>query len=109
MTTKKKAPVPASENAPQYQVVDETFVWVDAEQGEVRVPLRFKFKLLRQIRAMRDWDEVDQLIGLLDGLNDQATIAQIDEMDVFDVTKLVSEYFAEFEKRNEARMGESSR
>lgn len=108
-TTAKKAPVPASENRPNYQVVDDVFVFLDKEQGEVRIPLRFKMKLLRQINQLEDQDDIDQLFALLDGLGDTRSIEQIDEMDVFDAMELVEAYFGEFEKKNEARLGESSR
>lgn len=108
-STTKKAPVPASDNAPRHQVVENTFIWPDTEQGDIRIPLRFKMKLLRKVNAMKDADEIDQLFMLLDGLGDTRSQEQIDEMDVFDAKDLIEAYFEEFEAKNEARMGESRR
>lgn len=106
---KKAAPIPASENAPRYQVVDQVFVWRDEEQGEVRIPLRFKMKLLRMlVRLEKDEgaSEMEQLFALLDAINDEATRDQIDEMWIDDATGLISAYFDEFSALNEATPGE---
>lgn len=90
---------------PKYQVVGDVFV-AQTDQGEVRLPLRFKTKLLRSIRDTGD--DIDQVFALLDCIGDSRTVAQLDEMDVFDMTELVTEFFKEFGERQKARLGEAS-
>lgn len=90
---------------PKYQVVDDTFV-AQSDQGEIRIRLGFKTKLLRQIRETGD--EMDQLFALLDGIGDAKTSGQLDELDIFDTTDIVTEYFAAFEAKQNARLGEAS-
>jgi hypothetical protein len=85
---------------PKYQVVDDVFV-AQSEQGEIKIRLSFKTKLLRSIRD--SGDEVDQIFALLDGLGDKKTSAQLDELDIFDTIDLVQEYFKAFSDRQNAR------
>jgi hypothetical protein len=91
---------------PKYQVVDDVFI-AQTDQGEVKIRLGFKTKLLRSIRNT-DGDEIDQIFALLDGIGDKKTSAQIDELDIFDTTDLVSEFFKAFEEKQNARLGEAS-
>ena len=98
-----------SENAPKYQVVDQVFVWKDEEQGVLRVPLRFKFKILRELVRLEKEEGAspsEQMICLLDAINDEKTKAQLDEMWLDDATELVSAYFEEFGNLNNATPGE---
>lgn len=105
----KKAPIPASENAPRYQVVDGTFVFSDAdEHGDIRIPMRFKTKLLREV-TREDLDEMGQLFALLEGIGSEDVADRLGEMDIFDTMEVVSGFFEEFEKIAEARLGESER
>lgn len=90
---------------PKFQVVDDHFI-AQTDEGELKIPLRFKTKLLRKIREVPD--ELDQVFALLDGLGDKVTAEKIDELDVLDATELVSEYFDAWAKKNQARLGESS-
>lgn len=108
----KKAPVPASKNAPRYQVVDDVFVWLgDGSADPIRIPLRIKTKLLRTImRLEKDGgaEELDQLFALLDGVGDQESIAAIDEQWFEETGELVEAYFTEFQVKHKATPGESS-
>lgn len=90
---------------PKYQVVDDVFV-AQSEQGEIKIRLRFKFKVLRAVRSLPD--ETDQFLGLLDGIGDKKTLAQLDELDIFEVAELVQEYFTAFQALQNARLGEAS-
>lgn len=90
---------------PKYQVVDDTFV-AQTSEGEVKIRLAFKTKLLRAVRD--SGDEVDQVFSLLDGIGDKKTSAQIDELDIFDTMDLVTEFFKAFEAKQNARLGEAS-
>lgn len=104
-TPRTKKPVTVAEK-PKYQVVDNTF-YAQTEEGEIAVRLRFKTKLIRSLRD-QNGDEIDQFIGLLDGIGDKKSIEQIDELDIFDTAELVSEFFKAFEQKQGARLGESS-
>lgn len=111
-TAKKKAPVPVSENAPRFQVVDGAFVWVGDGSGDpIRIPLRIKTKLLRTIMRLEKDEgagELEQLFALLDGIGDQATSDAIDELWFEETAELVEAYFTEFQSKNQATPGESS-
>jgi len=104
------APKTPAPEKPRFQVVGDTFVAQTSDQGELSIRLRFKFKLLRQLRATGDTgaDQIDQIFTLLDGINDQETAAKLDELDTFEAIELVVAYFNEFNKRQQASLGESS-
>lgn len=120
MATKKTAvehaeapeiePIPTFDKAPakkpKHLVVGETF-YTQTSDGELRIPLRFKTKLLRAIRDTGD--ELDQLFALVNGLGDEATAAALDELDIFETTEIAEKYFQAWQEKNEARLGELSR
>lgn len=109
MAAKGKAPIPASEAAPKFQVVDEVFVWPVDGVGEVRVPLRFKMRTLRALVEFakdESASEVEQFFQLLSLLGDAETQTVLDEMWVDDALELIQAYFVEFEKKNQAPAGE---
>lgn len=101
-----EAPTPEPPAKPKYQVVGDTFI-AQSEEGEIRVRLRFKTKLIRAIRNAGD--ELDQFIALLDGIGDKRALEQIDELDIFDTQLLVTEFFKAFEQRQAATVGEAQR
>jgi len=90
---------------PKFQVVGDMFV-AQSTEGEIKIRLAFKTKLLRAIRD--SGDEIDQVFALLDGIGDKKTQAQLDELDIFDTTEIVREYFEAFTERQNARLGEAS-
>ena len=96
--------VPASK--PRFFVAGSTF-FAQTDEGELRIPLRFKTKLLRQIRDLPD--EIDQVFALLDGIGDKATAEKLDELDVLDTTETAAAYFQAWQEKNEARLGELRR
>lgn len=125
MATKKKAvevieegtdeapevePVPVLTKAPakkpKYMVVGDAF-YAQTDDGELRVPLRFKTKLVRSIRDLED--ELDQLFALLEGLGDKSTAEALDELDIFETTEIAEKYFQAWQEKNEARLGEAVR
>ncbi|MHA3682783.1 hypothetical protein ACXR2W_00780 [Leucobacter sp. HY1908] len=102
-------PVLEGETAPRHSVVDQVFIWRDEEQGKIRIPLRFKMKILRVLIRMEKEEaasEMEQLVALLDGLNDTSTQEQLDELWLDDGMALVEAYFKEFQKFNKATPGE---
>lgn len=103
-------PIPVHEKAPakkpKHMVVGETY-YTQTADGELRIPLRFKTKLLRAIRD--SGDEIDQLFALLGGLGDKATTEALDELDIFETTEIAEKYFQAWQEKNEARLGEASR
>jgi hypothetical protein len=94
-------------NKPKYFVAGDTFIGQTSDQGELRVKLTFKTKLVRAIRDKGD--ELDQFIALMDGIGDSKSIAQLDELDIFETTEIVSAFFQAFAQKQDARLGESSR
>lgn len=97
---------PASK--PQYQVVDGLFI-AQTSEGEVKIRLSFKTKLLRALRRDPDRDEIDQFFGLLEGIGDQKTIAQLDELDfIEEALPLIQGFFDEFAKAQGTTLGEST-
>lgn len=108
--TAEVTPIPVVAKAPakkpKHLVVAETF-YTQTSDGELRIPLRFKTKLLRAIRD--SGDELDQLFALLAGLGDEATAASLDELDIFETTEIAEKYFQAWQEKNEARLGELQR
>ncbi|GAA3947850.1 hypothetical protein [Microbacterium soli] len=108
--TAEVEPIPVHAKAParkpKHMVVGDTF-YTQTPDGELRIPLRFKTKLLRVIRDLPD--EIDQLFALLDGLGDKATSEALDELDIFDTTEVAEKYFQAWQEKNEARLGEAQR
>lgn len=93
-------------NKPRYMVVGNVFV-AQSDDGEVKIPLRFKTKLIREIRDLPD--EMDQVFALLAGIGDRKTADQLDELDIYDTAELVTKFFQAFQEKQKARLGESSR
>lgn len=97
----------AGKTKPKFFVAGSTF-FAQTDDGELKIPLRFKTKLVRLIRDMPG-DELDQLFALLDGLGDQETADALDELDIFETTEIAEAYFQAWQEKNEARLGESQR
>ncbi len=108
--TPEITPVPVLEKIPakkpRFFVAGDAF-FAQTDDGELKIPLRFKTKLLRSIRDAGD--ELDQLFALLDGLGDAATAEALDELDIFETTEIATTYFQAWQEKNEARLGELSR
>lgn len=92
---------------PEFFVAGTTF-YAQTENGELSIPLRFKTKLIRQIRDV-DGDEIDQIFALLDGLNDQATADALDELDIFETGRVVAAFFQAWREKQQASVGEARR
>jgi hypothetical protein len=110
MATAKK---PTAGPKPEFVVIGKTLHFTPSKEttfddgkwvGEIVIPLSMKFKLLRQIREQAANDEGDQLMLMLKLFGRESTIAQIDELDALDeFPRLLTRYFEEFEKAQEAR------
>lgn len=106
-------PIPVFDEAripstkPKYFVAGATF-FAQTENGELKLPLRFKTGLIRAIRDI-DGDEIDMMFALLDGLNDKETAAALDELDVFETTALVAAFFKAWREKQQASVGEAQR
>lgn len=92
---------------PEHFVAGDTF-FAQTSDGELSIPLRFKTKLIRQIREV-DGDELDQMFALLDGIGDKATANALDELDIFETTRHVQAFFRAWQERNQASVGEARR
>ncbi|QJU52929.1 hypothetical protein SCB71_06300 [Herbiconiux sp. KACC 21604] len=94
---------------PKYQVVDGK-LHAQTPEGEIILPLRFKTKLIRAARDIKNGqgDELDQFFYIIDALGDFDTLAVIDELDfVEETTPLVMEFFKAFGEQQRATTGES--
>ena len=92
---------------PRHTVAGHTFVWnsPDPEVGEVRIPLKFKTKILRKARELQD-DDLEFMFFVLDSvLGDAATV--VDEMDAGEMRAMFRAWQAAWEKRAEAAFPES--
>ena len=105
MENKRKPAAKATATKPKFIVIDGVFYAQTSDQGEVRIPLKFKTKLFRAITAITD--EVEQVFALLDGIGDKKTADQLDELDIFEMQELVAAFFDEFKAKAEASVGES--
>lgn len=103
-TTARRATVAAAK--PKFIVVDGVFI-AQSSEGEIKIPLKFKTKLFRQIATIDN--EIEQVFALLDGIGDQKASDQLDELDIFEMQEVVKEFFAKFQEKSEASLGESER
>ncbi|WP_431800320.1 hypothetical protein [Microbacterium kunmingense] len=92
---------------PEFFVAGNTF-YAQTENGELAIPLRFKTRLIRELRDV-EGDELDQMFILLDRLNDQATADALDELDIFDTTRVVGQFFKAWREKQQASVGEAQR
>lgn len=92
---------------PQLMVVGETFI-AQTSDGELKVPLRFKTKLFRQL-LKSDGDEVEQFFMLIEGMGNTDTLEAIDELDIFESAKIAASYFRAWREKQQATPGEPRR
>lgn len=105
MTTTRSTTRKAVAEKPKYQTVGDYFV-AQSDEGEIKIRLGFKTKLLRAIRD--SGDAIDQLFALLDGIGDKKTAEQLDELDYLETTEIVNQFFQAFAAKQEAgSLGES--
>ena len=101
--------MPSTEKAPKPQTVvaGDTFIWnsTDPDVGEVRVPLKFKGKILKAAKSMQD-DELGFMFFVLEqiGVPDAVT----DEMDAAELRSMFAAWQLAWQERAEATLGESS-
>lgn len=96
------------EKKPQQVIAGDTFIWnsTDPEVGEVRIPLKFKTRLLREGRALLN-DELEFMFYMLDGvLGSEA--AKVDEMDAAEMKAMFYAWQVAWQERSEASFPESS-
>lgn len=114
MATTRETPddtVPVFDKAPRtkppFYVVGDTF-HAETENGDLALPLRFKTKLVRAIRDV-EGDEVDMMFALLDGIGDQDTAAALDELDIFESSRIAGTFFRAWREKQQASVGEAQR
>lgn len=100
------ATTPQPPSKPKFIVIENKLV-VQTEQGELKLPLQLKTKLIRSIRSA-GVDEMDQFFLILDSIGAEDALAKLDELDILDTAEIVAKFFAEFQSRQEARLGELS-
>ena len=92
---------------PPFFVAGTTF-FAQTEDGELSVPLRFKTSLVRAIRDV-DGDEIDMMFALLEGLGDKVTADALDDLDIFETTRIVAAFFRAWREKQQASVGEALR
>jgi len=109
---RKVEPVPVfdaepGETRPQYYVIGDTFHAVTSD-GMLTVPMRFKTGLFKKVMGS-DGDNIELFLMLIDGIGDKDTIAQLDELDIFETGDLAMTYFQAWREKQDASVGEAQR
>jgi hypothetical protein len=98
---------PGAAERPDTYVIGDDFYAVTSD-GMLRVQMRFKTSLFKQV-LRHDGDEIEGFLILLDGLGDAATVAQLDELDIFETARIAADYFQAWREKQQASMGEAGR
>lgn len=86
---------------------DRLHLVAHTERGDLLIPLRFKTRLLREVK--NQVDEMDAFFAILDGIGEQALVDELDELDIADTTAIVAAWFGQVRDRLGAQsLGESS-
>lgn len=99
--------LPPTEELPPTYVIGEDFYAVTSD-GLLKVRMRFKTSLFKQV-LRHDGDEIEGFLILLDGLGDEETVAQLDELDIFETARIAADYFQAWREKQQATMGEARR
>lgn len=92
----------AADSTPKFMVRDEVFI-ANTTEGEVRIPLRFKGKILRKLAQL---GELQGLYHLIDNVCSEETQERLDEVDNLELTDVTNAFFKEFNKAMQATPGE---
>jgi hypothetical protein len=87
---------------PKFMVRDEVFI-ANTTEGEVRIPLRFKGKILRKLAQL---GELPGLYYLIDNACSEETQARLDDVDNIELAEVTAAFFKEFNKSMQATPGE---
>lgn len=91
---------------PRHVVTGDTFVWRsdDPDVGEVRVPLKFKTKILRAARDVAEGDDLSFMFTVLDGVLGEGAV---DEMDAGEMRAMFTAWQTAWTARTEATFPQS--
>lgn len=108
----KADPIPVfdaepGDGRPTFYVVDDQFHAVTSD-GMLVVPMRFKTGLFKKV-LRSEGDNVELFLLLTDGIGDATTIAQLDELDIFETAKIAGAYFQAWREKQQASVGEAQR
>lgn len=92
---------------PKFYIVGDDFHAVTSD-GMLVVPMRFKTRLFKQV-LRSEGDNVELFLLLTDGIGDEETIAQLDELDIFETAAVAAAYFQAWREKQQASMGEAQR
>ncbi|WP_137843861.1 hypothetical protein [Microbacterium sp. 2FI] len=92
---------------PTFYVVGEEFHAVTSD-GLLVVPMRFKTSVFKQV-LRAEGDNLELFLILIDGIGDEDTIAQIDELDIFESVAIAMAYFQAWREKQQASVGEAQR
>lgn len=93
---------------PLHVVAGDTFIWnsPDPEVGEVRIPLKFKTRILRKAQEMQG-DDLGFMFFVLDNiLGDE--VSKVDDMDAAEMRRMFGTWQLAWQERSEASFPESS-
>lgn len=93
---------------PATRVVDNVFI-AETSEGELRAPLKLKFKVLRAMRDIEKdgGDDIDGFLTMLDMTMNTEALRILDELDIFEeATPIIESFFEEFADMAGASTGE---
>jgi hypothetical protein len=98
---------PGADERPTFYVIGDNFHAVTSD-GMIVVPLRFKTGLFKKVMAAQG-DNLELFLLLVDGIGNEDTIAQLDELDIYESMPIAIAYFRAWKERQDASMGEAQR
>jgi hypothetical protein len=99
-------PEKTAKTGQKYTIDGKTFTWTTDEGAVIRIPMRIKLGLLRNM-AGKDADDVGTMFEMIDGIAPgQADL--MDNQDVNDFQAMFSTWQEEYNLLNLAALGESS-
>jgi hypothetical protein len=96
----------AQATKPLFFVINDFLYWQAKSGEELRLNLDFPQSVLQKVMD-EDLDERGQFLAVLEMLGDKATVAKVQKMGALEMMRLVTVFFAEFEKGVQAPLGKS--
>lgn len=98
----------ASATKPLYLVIDDNLYWQAKSGKELVLNLDFPQEILQKVMDGEDESsERDQFLMILDALGDKAVVAEVKKMGALEMMRVVTVFFAEFQKAVDAPLGKS--
>jgi hypothetical protein len=98
---------PGADDRPPFYVIGDNFHAVTSD-GMIIVPLRFKTGLFKKVMASQG-DNLELFLLVVDGIGNDETVAQLDELDIFESYPIAMTYFRAWKEKQDASVGEAQR